>query len=149
MVTAPLTLGSLIFNAPMDWTLYPQGPHVIGRPPTRAGMLKISSKFRDCVDPQKASHEECWAIATKLAPSPDGMVSEDQQRRFIDFLPFGAGTYRTSDDIVRLWYRVTTDGLIVAFFSIPRVREEEANTMVALEDVDGMIRSAKFAPLEV
>lgn len=149
MVTAPLTFGPLIFNAPMDWTFYPQGEQIIGRPPTRAGMLKMSSEFRDAVDPRRATHEECWEIATKLASPPEGVVFEDQERRFIDFLPFGSGSYRTTDDIVRLWYRVTRDGLIVAFFSIPRVREEEANTLVSIEDCNAMVRSAKFAPLEV
>jgi hypothetical protein len=149
MVTAPLTFGSLVFNAPMDWTFYPHGEQVFGRPPTRAGLLKVSAEFRGAINPSNASHEECWAIATKFSPPPEGVVFEDQERRFIDFLPFGAATFRSGDDITRLWYRTTRDGLIIASFGIPLVRADEANTLVSIEDCNAMIRSAKFAPLEV
>jgi hypothetical protein len=149
MVTAPLTFGSLVFNAPMDWTFYPQGALVLGRPPTRAGLLKISTEFRDALDPRSASHDECWDVATRLSPPADSITLADQERRFIDFLPFGAATYRSGDDLTRIWYRCTHEGLIVASFGIPEIRAEEAETLVSIEDVSGMIRSAKFAPLEV
>ena len=149
MVTAPLTFGSLVFNAPMDWTFYPHGEVVLGRPPTRAGLLKISTEFRDAVEPASASHEQCWAVATRLSCPPGGTPLADQERRFIDFLPFGAATYQCGDDLTRVWYRCTREGLIVASFAIPDIRAEEADTLVSIEDASGMIRSAKFAPLEV
>ena len=149
MVTAPLTFGSLVFNAPMDWTFYPQAEVVLGRPPTRAGLLKISTEYRNAIDPDCASHESCWEVATRLACSPDSAQLADQERRFIDFLPFGAATYQCGGDLTRIWYRCTREGLIVASFAIPDIRAEEADTLVSIEDVSGMIRSAKFAPLEV
>ncbi|HTL30676.1 MAG TPA: hypothetical protein VL282_15700 [Tepidisphaeraceae bacterium] len=148
MISGPLTFGPITFNAPMDWTFFPRGEHIFGRPPTRVGVLTLSAEFRDAIEPRGASHEECWDIATRLCPPPDDVRFEDQERRFIDFLPYGAATFRNGDDLIRLWYRSTPHGLVVACFSTPNIRAEEAITAVSIEDCSAMVRSAKIAPPE-
>jgi hypothetical protein len=145
MLTAPLTFGPLTFNAPMDWTFYPQDDIVLGRPPTRVGLLKLSAEFLHVIDPQ-ASHEELWQIATRLSPPPERAAFEDREQRLIDFLPYGAATFRSGDDLVRLWYRSTHQGLIVAYFATPIIRAQQAITDVAIEDCNGMLQSARISP---
>src|SRR4051794_16862121 len=92
MITAPLTFGPLTFNAPMDWTFYPQDETVLGRPPTRVGLLKLSAEFRHAIDSQ-ASHDELWEIAKRLSPPPNDVSFEDREQRLIDFFPYGGATF--------------------------------------------------------
>jgi hypothetical protein len=147
MITAPLTFGPLTFNAPMDWTFYPQDEIVLGRPPTRVGLLKLSAEFRRAIDPQ-SSHDEHWQIATRLSAPPADVTFGDREQGLIDFLPYGGATFRNGDDLVRLWYRSTREGLIVAYFATPIVRAEQAITDEALADCNAMIRSARITPPE-
>ena len=137
-----LSLNGLCIEAPHSWMFHPFTNLILGRPDSRAGVMQISSAFRDELS-ESADHRLCEGIANTWFGAGE-LVSAWTSEIASNGALFGVASAHDDSDLRRVWYHLHRGKLILGMFGCAWDHREAPEVKLAMAEMDLLMRTARY-----
>ena len=144
-LTGRLELGPMSMDMPPGWRFYPMEDRVACRPLSGVGVLQIKP-VPDTLPPNP-THEMLMAAAKEASGYEIDGPGVDKAKEAIDGGQAGGESFRAGRDYVRVWYHRRPEGLVLAWFAVPKKRIAERSVLRLIGQSDKIMASVRLPPV--
>ena len=136
-----LSLNGISVVIPQTWVFHEFTNLILGRPDSRAGVMQISTAFRDDAA-VPLGHESCARIASAWVGA-DQRVTGWLTEGDLDSVLLGTISVRVDTEFKRVWYQLHGTRLILGVFGCPWDQRDSAEVKQALAEMGLLMRTAR------